>query len=215
MISETPFNPLDKKNLGVSVADALLARPVMPLPPERAFTGAGVYAIYYTGGYAPYGPIAEHNTDSCHDAPIYVGKAVPAGARKGGFGLDSAPGTVLYRRLTEHAKSIDIAENLALTDFSCRYLVVDDIWIPLGESLLIERFSPIWNKVIDGFGNHDPGGGRRNQRMSPWDVLHPGRAWATMLPSNARTEEEILRNLALFLRGGKAELVPPTAGDDD
>jgi hypothetical protein len=28
---ETPYNPLDKKNLGVSVADALLARRVEPL----------------------------------------------------------------------------------------------------------------------------------------------------------------------------------------
>jgi hypothetical protein len=26
---------------------------------------------------------------------------------------------------------------------------VDDIWIPLGESLLIEMFSPLWNKVLD------------------------------------------------------------------
>jgi hypothetical protein len=53
---------------------------------------------------------------------------------------------VLFRRLNEHAQSIAQAENLELSDFSCRYLVVDDIWIPLGESLLIEKFAPIWTR---------------------------------------------------------------------
>jgi hypothetical protein len=37
----TPFNPLDKTNLGESVADALLLQPVGPLPPEEPFIGAG------------------------------------------------------------------------------------------------------------------------------------------------------------------------------
>ena len=32
------------------------------------------------------------------------------------------------------------AENLDVDDFECRYLIVDDIWIPLGETLLIGRF---------------------------------------------------------------------------
>jgi len=44
-----PFNPLDKTNLGASVADALLARPAMPLGELAEFQGAGVYAIYYGG----------------------------------------------------------------------------------------------------------------------------------------------------------------------
>ena len=113
--------------------------------------------------------------------PIYVGKAVPAGARKGGYGLGGSPGTVLYRRLIEHAESVEQAENLSAEDFFCRYLAVDDIWIPLGESLLIEMLSPVWNALIDGFGNHDPGKGRYNQQRSAWDVLHPGRPWAKRL----------------------------------
>ncbi len=32
------------------------------------------------------------------------------------------------------------------------------------------------NKIIDGFGNHDPGKGRYNQLRSRWDKLHPGRS---------------------------------------
>ena len=54
--------------------------------------------------------------------------------------------------------AVDRAANLDLTDFRCRFLVVEVIWIPLGESLLIEKLSPLWNETIDGFGNHDPGG---------------------------------------------------------
>lgn len=157
---ERPYNPLDKKNLGVSVADALLARPIEHLPPAEAFGGAGIYAIYYHGAYEEYRPIAERNTDGTYGLPIYVGKAIPAGARKGGFGLGTNPGKVLYKRLSEHADAVREAHNLRLEDFRCRNLIVDDIWIPLGEALLIEQFSPLWNRVLDGFGNHDPGKGR-------------------------------------------------------
>jgi hypothetical protein len=73
--------------------------------------------------------------------------------------------------------------------FYCRFLVVDDIWIPLGESLLIEKTKPLWNVIVDGFGNHDPGKGRYNQQMSAWDTLHPGRDWAKKLqPGKSETE---------------------------
>ena len=195
------YNPLDKHNLGTNVADALLARPVVSLPPP-AFPGAGVYAIYYTGSFVPYEPIASANRDGAYGAPIYVGKAVPPGARKGGFGLDTNPGNAMSGRLKQHATSIKQAENIDLGDFSCRYLVVDDIWIPLGESLLIERLSPIWNVLIDGFGNHDPGGGRRNQAKSRWDVLHPGREWASKLPENEDDADAIMQLLAETLGSG-------------
>lgn len=134
------------------------------------------------------------------EAPIYVGKAVPAGARKGGFGLDKPAGKVLHKRLTEHAESIQGTKNLNLEDFACRYLVVDDIWIPLGESLLIEMFSPLWNMIIDGFGNHDPGKGRYNQQKSPWDVLHPGRHWAEKLQAGARSENDLWNAIKEFFK---------------
>ena len=42
--SYEPYNPLDKSNLGTSVADALLARAVVNLPPEP-FLGAGTRAV--------------------------------------------------------------------------------------------------------------------------------------------------------------------------
>ena len=196
---EAPFNPLDKQNLGTSVAEALLAADRCPLPPSEKFVAAGVYAIYYQGSFKPYGSIAVPNlVNNGSDVPIYVGKAVPAGARKGGFGLGAAPGTALYNRLAEHAESVARAENLDAGSFFCRYLAVDDIWIPLGESLLIEMFNPLWNKVIDGFGNHDPGSGRHQGKKSAWDVVHPGRPWANNLQTG-KSVESILAEVARFL----------------
>lgn len=153
------YNPLAKRELGASVAKSLLEQPITALPPGDVFEGAGIYAIYYTGDFPAYDFIREANEGGKWELPIYVGKAVPKGARKGGFGLDIAPGTVLYSRLREHAETL-AGVNLSLKDFACRYLAVEDIWIPLGENLLIEMFQPLWNSVLDGFGNHDPGRGR-------------------------------------------------------
>ena len=206
MTINEPYNPLDKKNLGTSVADAMLMKRIEQLPPAKAFDGAGIYAIYYLGDFAAYKTIADANksitksrkqTDT--GTPIYVGKAVPEGARKGGFGLDAPTGSVLYKRLNEHAKSIQEASNLKLEDFRCRYLTVDDIWIPLGESLLIEMFRPLWNMEVDGFGNHDPGKGRYEQQKSSWDILHPGRAWAEKCKPG-KPETAILAAIAEHLR---------------
>lgn len=194
-----PFNPLDKKNLGASVAEALLANAVQPLDTLPVFEGAGVYAIYYTGDFAPYTRLSSVNQNGQFKLPIYVGKAVPAGARMGG-GLDSNPGKVLHKRLKEHADSIRSAENLKIEDFHCRFLVVDDIWIPLGESLLIARFTPVWNSLIDGFGNHNPGKGRHAGMRPRWDVLHPGRAWALSLADRPESAQEIAGDAESYLR---------------
>lgn len=195
-----PFNPLEKKNLGESVAEALLAQAVEKLPPAERFSGAGVYAIYYTGGFDLYAPLAEHNRGGRFEVPIYVGKAIPAGARKGGLGLDLPSGNDLHKRLSEHAGSVRQAKNLEAEHFFCRYLIVDDIWIPLGESLLIDRFAPLWNQVIDGFGNHHTGSGRYEQQVSPWDILHPGRSWAEKLKASTRTQESLKVTVQTYMR---------------
>jgi len=200
-----PFNPLDKENLGESVADEMLGQSVDPMPPDP-FIGDGIYAIYYIGDFPLYAEVVEKNQNDRFQWPIYVGKAVPAGARKGGFGLNADPGQVLYKRLAEHAASIRQARNLKISDFQCRYLVVDDIWIPLAESLLIEMYHPLWNRKIDGFGNHDPGRGRYNQQKSPWDVLHPGRPWAKKLRQPAKEEDRIKEEVAVYIAETKVSI---------
>lgn len=193
-----PFNPLDKRNLGESAASALLGTEVYALPPDP-FIGAGVYALYYTGDLPIYSALTAVNADGQYTWPIYVGKAVPDGARKGGQGDCVNPGAALYKRLNDHAKSIDAARDLDIEDFHCRFLSVDDIWIPLTESLMIERFRPVWNVVVDGFGNHDPGKGRHRGRRPFWDQLHPGRAWADRLQPCDLTKEELERRVRSYL----------------
>jgi hypothetical protein len=207
---DAPFNPLDKLNLAESLAEAMLKRPVTPLPPEEKFDGAGIYAIYYAGDFAPYKAIAEKNQGEDPTLPIYVGKAVPPGARKGGFGLGADPGSALLKRLKEHAKSIQEVKNLDIADFTCRYLVCDDIWIPLGEALLIERFQPPWNVLIEGFGIHTPGKGRKKQVRSKWDTLHAGRNLAKGLPANPMSEDKIVKLVSDFFAGKKVPVLSAT-----
>ena len=196
-----PFNPLDKKNLGASVAEAMLEQPPVPMTELKPFVGIGIYAIYYTGGFAPYAPLAGRNRDGQFRAPLYVGKAVPSGARKGGgIGDNATTSRALFNRLREHAESLEAvkADDFDIKDFYCRFLVVDDIWIPLGESLLIAKFTPLWNALIDGFGNHDPGSGRYNGLRPRWDVLHPGRKWAEKCRAREESRTEIIRDVDNF-----------------
>jgi Eco29kI restriction endonuclease len=191
-----PYNPLDKLNLGLSIAKALLETDARPLAENGQLRGAGVYAIYYIGSFRAYAPIAARNRDDKFGQPIYVGKAIPKGGRKGGLAPAQATGTALRDRLRQHAVSINQTRNLELADFFFRSLVIDDIWIPLGENMLIEQFKPVWNLVIDGFGNNDPGVGRTKQKRSPWDVLHPGRAWAEKLADSGISEEQIIAKIS-------------------
>lgn len=193
-----PFNPLERKHLGASVAQAMLAQTPQPLAALPRFEGAGIYAIYYTGPLACYAALSAANRGEKFTLPIYVGKAVPEGARIGG-GMGAA-GFDLHKRLREHAKSVAQAENLDAADFFCRYLVVEDIWIPLGESLLIAKFAPIWNTTVTGFGNHNPGSGRKAGAKPRWDQLHPGRPWALGLAAQPVSAEEIAREAESYLR---------------
>jgi len=208
----TPYNPLDKNSIGDNIIRELAASPIRPLPSpksggrgleprENVFEGAGIYALYYVGDFSAYARITAANRDSHFDAPIYIGKADPKGGRKGALELDAADGTPLYSRLKDHASSVDQAVNLQLSDFFCRFLVVDDIWISLGERRAIQRYLPLWNTTVDGFGNHDPGNRRKEQYRSDWDVVHPGRSWAEKLGRGSKSAEQILA----------AVLHPPTA----
>ncbi len=199
MTDPAPYNPLDKKNLGASVAEALLGRKPKPLGNLATFDGAGIYAIYYTGKCSAYQRLAEKNHSDDPSAPSYVGKAIPAGGRKGASAPEGSKTKALVGRLREHAESISATSNLKLEDFLCRHLVVDDIWIPLGESLLIAKFAPIWNTLVDGFGNHDPGKGRYKGMRPKWDVLHPGRSWAEKCEPRTESAEQIEREIKAHL----------------
>lgn len=194
-----PYNPLSKKNLGDSIAAALLRSDVHPLSKVDHLVGAGIYALYYTGDFKAYKRIRAPNSGRRFRQPIYVGKAVPEGSRKGGATLNAAKGAALRKRLRQHVSSIEAVSNLRLGHFYYRALTVDDIWISLGENALIEKFRPLWNVVIDGFGNNVTGKGRPDQKRSAWDAIHPGRLWTIKLKLHPRNQREILAEIAKHL----------------
>lgn len=182
------------------VEDAIeffIKTPVHKLPPDD-FLGNGVYAIYYTGSYELYTKVSAPNKVAAVQ-PIYVGKAVPPGWRTAR--VTDSTAHVLYHRLQEHARSIEQTENLLVADFLCRFVVLSgiesDLVVPV-EAELIRRCKPLWNSVVDGFGNHDPGKGRYKQAKSEWDVLHPGRLWTQHLTGHAPCLEKIVAKLRQY-----------------
>ena len=197
----TVFNPLSFESLSNSIARELSQVPTCPLEDLPRFEGPGIYALYYTGDFPAYAPMAVANREKPGSWPIYVGKA-EASTRKGEAvsAPDDYSGDALFRRLGNHAKSINLAENLCLSDFHIRALVLAYVWVPMAEASAISMYRPLWNTLIDGFGNHDPGSGRYNQMRSRWDTLHPGRAWANKLQPNAFTAEQIGREALTWLR---------------
>jgi len=176
------------------------ATPEMIFPPAKKFNGVGVYGIYYRGKFTEYAPISKINA-SLGKLPIYVGKAVPEGWRQS---RKIAVGDIsLLRRLNEHSRSISQAKNLQLSDFTTRFMVLNGVesdLISTVEAGLIRKYHPLWNSVIDGFGNHDPGKGRYEQAISEWDILHPGRDWTKNLHNTASSIPVITQKIKDALR---------------
>lgn len=191
-MTRTLYDPLTYENLMLGVVSHFEQQPVLGLADIRTqdVQGPGIYALFYAGGFAPYQPISRGTV------PIYVGKAVPPGSRKG-LGMPDLTKPKLRERLVEHANSVSNASNLSLMDFSARALPMEPVWITLAERFLVAHYQPVWNTCLDGFGNHDPGGGRRGGERSWWDTLHPGRDWASQL-SEVKTPEAATALVAEF-----------------
>ena len=199
-----PYNPLSKFNLARSIEGEILARPLVTFSDLGRFEGAGIYALYYAGDFEAYGSL-KASLLTLNPRPIYVGKAIPEGGRTGGLRKDDFVTRALKNRLAKHGRSIASANNLEIDDFLVRYLIVDDVWIPLGENMLIESYQPVWNKVVAGFGNNPLGKGRRDQKVSLWDILHPGRIVGVDMASQESTQAELVDRVKRFFAG---EAVP-------
>ncbi|WP_368668611.1 Eco29kI family restriction endonuclease [Myxococcus sp. AB025B] len=173
------------------------------MPP---FQGSGVYALFYIGSMPEYQALRSPDGKR----PIYVGKAVPEGARKGARNLDveSTARGPLCSRLREHRNSINAATNLSPADFICRYIVITPVWITMSERFLIENFQPAWNVALEGFGNHAPGKGRKDTDRPLWDILHPGRKWADKLVAT-RTREHAVTALNDYISKHPPGAPPP------
>lgn len=201
------FDPSDPKTVGRMVSLALLAQPLVQLGAVKPAYGSGVYAIYYVGDHPLYARISGTET------PIYVGKADPS---NGDASTAREQGQRLTGRLIEHAGTIATAEKYALenslaaglspirlSDFKCRRLVCATNAQLVAERHLIRMFWPVWNsdsKACWGMSKHGDAAGTRRNKRSPWDVVHPGRAWALdeQLVNNATAEEVALRINAIL-----------------
>lgn len=181
------FDPSDPNTSGRVVSLTLVAQDRHPLGEVPHFYGSGVYAIYYRGAFEAYAPLARK------DHPIYVGKADPEdpNAKEA-----VSQGTKLSDRLREHAKNIARATTtLRISDFDCRFLIVQSGFQKAAEDYLINFFKPIWNsetRICHGLGKHGDDAGTRANKRSPWDTLHPGRAWADATEAN-QIEPEVIR----------------------
>lgn len=176
------FDPADPDSAGRLVAAALLAQPRVPLDLIPRTYGAGVYAIYYSGAHPAYRWLSKTET------PIYVGKADPASTAAK---TPRDQGDRLYGRLKDHRRMIKTVQGFAeansftnglrIEDFECRRLVTATNAQLFAETHLIALFRPIWNSdtgICWGISMHGDSAETRSNDRTPWDVLHPGRAWA-------------------------------------
>lgn len=184
------FDPSDPVSIGKLIAKTLLERTRISMVDIHRFYGSGVYAIYYIGDFDPYSAISNS------DMPVYVGKVDP---KIPNASTPQEQGDKLWHRLVkDHAKNIDKAKNLEISDFECRYLVVKSAWQNTAETYLIDRFQPVWNsevKICYGFGKHGDSSKTRDNTRSPWDTLHPGREWAADAKPHEKTARDLVREI--------------------
>jgi len=191
-----PYNPLDIASLGDSLLHHLELLPVFPLVEVDRFEGSGIYALYYLGDASPYAASGRYNREVACTVPIYVGRAQAPGSRTGVVLSGAGQTTALWDRVREHRRSVESAINLEVSDFVVRVLVVVPIWVPLAEAVVIQKYRPLWNSELQGFGIHAPGGGRAAQAPSQWDILHPGRTFAAALTGNqSATQQGLLERI--------------------
>lgn len=167
---------------------------------ENRFYGSGIYAIYYRGKEIPsYRPLSGSET------PIYVGKAVPVDRQAD---ITEKQGPALYKRLNEHLKSIRNG-GLPPSEFEVRFATVQSGMESAVEDFMIRLFKPIWNKetkICFGIGKHGDSADTRKNKRSPWDTMHPGRAWA-----DATTEDQSFRKDIETKIVNHFEVYPPIA----
>lgn len=129
------------------------------------------------------------------ETPIYVGKADPKDPYADSI---EAQGKVLWQRLNEHAKNIEKAKNLKLSDFRYRSAAIQSGMQAAVEDFMIRLFRPIWNKEIKicyGIGKHGDSASTRRNKRSPWDTIHPGRAWAAATREDQLPRQVIEKNI--------------------
>lgn len=177
--------------------------PVCEMPPPT-FKGAGVYAIYCTATTGLYERYGNKVNRMGYNVPIYVGKAVPKGWRQSRIaGIENKDST-LRARLAKHARTICAARDLDIDDFACRFMIFsgDSVdMIAAVEAALISEYRPLWNTVIDGFGNNDPGGKRMDGEVPQWHIIHKGVDWALKMTGPRKSVAKVKKSIMDYMMG--------------
>ena len=198
------FDPLAVENVGVTLAVELLEQPLQPMPPVSEFPGAGIYALYYSGEHEAYSSFIKLDKRKSK-YPIYIGKAAGQSSKQG-FRSQSGGQKKLYDRICQHAASIAEVSNLDIKHFRCRFLVLNDAYISLAESVMIRVFRPPWNGM--SFGSKVVGKNRMKGKPSLWDSLHPGRGGRPAGSADRAKEAALL--IASRVDELKSEISDPT-----
>lgn len=193
------YDPASSPAIGAAILTELQGRPLVALGSVPRFHGPGIYALYYAGPHPAYAPLAAANMVRPGSWAVYIGRAESDASRKGLVPIADATGTRLYTRIRQHAATITAATDLAIADFHIRYLPMVSHWIGLGETAAIQHHQPVWNVLVDGLGNNDPGSKRTGGKRSRWDTLHPGRPWATVQADRPETAADIAQDVAQYL----------------
>ncbi|WP_100464016.1 Eco29kI family restriction endonuclease [Mycobacteroides abscessus] len=145
------FDPLSTEGLTNVVCAQFERSPRWNLTENLpAFSGDGLYALYFVGKSKLYGAL------SGTTVPLYIGKS-----------------TGVRNRINRHRRMIG-ATQLAIEDFAVGALLMPKFFVALGEKGLEDGYQPVWNVLLTGFGGNIQGI-RRDSSPSKWDTLHPGR----------------------------------------
>ena len=99
--------------------------PVHAIPIPERFHGTGIYALYCIAKSGIYSKFHSVNRTEFR-MPIYIGKAVPKGWRQA-RSLSSTDTKIyeLTSRIKEHSRSIDLGDGLNVSNFFCRFIILE------------------------------------------------------------------------------------------
>ena len=115
--------------------------PVLPLPLEESFEGAGVYAIYCISKKGLYKAYGERINRLSYEVPIYVGKAVPSDTSFSSLSLN--------QQLSFWQSCFRSSLIMTSRDFHVRVLPIKGhLMRNKVYEMLKGLFKPLWNQVF-------------------------------------------------------------------
>ena len=160
--------------------------PVLPLPPDESFSGAGVYAIYCIAKKGLYKSYGDKINRTSYDVPIYVGKAVPAkGPCRKEVRFVETP---CRDQLMFWHRMIRMTIGMSPDDFRFRECVGCGLETKYIEGIcrvLRYEFKPVWNRLF-AFDN------TANDICAKWNSIHSIRFHSK---ANKESQNELKRLL--------------------